>query len=147
MDIKYIGDNIIEIDGKVRIEVGPARIKAIATKELLDDKVTAAHYQVSQPVFDPSDPKKQIGWTSVDALGKPIKLGEEFTYIDWKGLQPPVHYVYTLETVEEVNDITGVKTKVDRWLPKDAKPTEQEALSAATSIAASRAASTAKVKG
>jgi hypothetical protein len=130
MDIKYLGDNIIEIDGKVRIEVGPARIKAIATKEILDDKVTAAHYAVGLP----------------DALGKPIKIGEEFTYIDWKGLKPQVHYVYALETVEEVNDVTGAKAKVDRWLPKDVKPTEQEALSVATAIAASLTASP-KAKG
>jgi hypothetical protein len=119
MDIKYIGDNIIEIDGKVRIEVGPARFKAIATKELLDDKVTAAHYQVGLP----------------DALGKPIELGKEFTYIDWKGLSAPVHYIYALEAVDETDD-KGKKSTINRWMPKGSKPSEAEALSAAVTMAA-----------
>ena len=37
---------LIVIGKTIRVESGPARKTAIATKELLDDKVTAEHYKV-----------------------------------------------------------------------------------------------------
>lgn len=69
---------MLEFKGKVRIEEGPAKLTAIATPELLDDAVTLSHYAVGKP----------------DALNKPIVLGEEMTYLDWKSKF--VHKVYVL---------------------------------------------------
>lgn len=69
----------IQFSDAVRIERGPARKRAIATTELLDDAVTARHYQVG----------------AKDALGNPIKIGAHMDYLDWKG--DYVWYVYKLD--------------------------------------------------
>jgi hypothetical protein len=69
-----------QITETTRIEAGPPRKKAVATEELLSDRVTASHYQVGR----------------LDALGKPIQLSQEMDYIDW--LCPnKVWYVYKLD--------------------------------------------------
>ncbi|MBW2647701.1 MAG: hypothetical protein JRE23_16300 [Deltaproteobacteria bacterium] len=67
---------IIEIGDTIRIEDGPPRKKATATAEILDDKVTAKHYQKGR----------------FDAMGKTIVLGEEMTFLDYYGKH--VFYVY-----------------------------------------------------
>jgi hypothetical protein len=67
---------MIEIGSTIRVENGPARKMAIATKELLDDKVTAGHYQEGK----------------YDALGERIWLGKAMTYLDYYG--PWVWYIY-----------------------------------------------------
>lgn len=53
----------------VRIDAGPRRRVEIATEVLLDNAVTAGHYQVG----------------SLDSLGQPIELGKPMNFIDWKG--------------------------------------------------------------
>lgn len=69
MKIERVSETFVKInDDSIRIEAGPARKRAVATKELLDDAVTATHYKVGLP----------------DAMGKPIVLGEEFDYVDWR---------------------------------------------------------------
>ena len=70
---------IIEIGDTIRIEDGPPRKKAIATAEVLDDKITAKHYQKGR----------------LDAMGKKIVLGEEMTYLDYYGQH--VFYVYQFD--------------------------------------------------
>lgn len=37
---------MIEVGAMIRVENGPARKTSIATEELLDNSVTASHYQV-----------------------------------------------------------------------------------------------------
>lgn len=72
-----IGERILSLGGdKVRVEPGPRRRTGKATTELLSDEKTAPHYQAGNP----------------DADGKPIKIGETMTYLDWMG--EPVFYVY-----------------------------------------------------
>jgi hypothetical protein len=82
--------NLIELDGRVRIEHGPTLVKATATKELLDNSVTAEHYQPG----------------AFDALAKPIVLGEEMHYLDLVGRAQGTEgstswYVYQLEDLTE----------------------------------------------
>jgi hypothetical protein len=82
MNVVYVNADLIEIDGKVRVERGPKTIVAVASEELLSDAVTASHYQVGRP----------------DVMGKPIVIGEEMTYHDWLGFHGGggVFYLYLL---------------------------------------------------
>lgn len=64
-----VGTNVI-------IDVGPELKVAVATPELLDDSVTADHYQVGR----------------LDALGAVIALEQPITYLDWKATHG--FYVY-----------------------------------------------------
>jgi hypothetical protein len=92
-----VGDDVI-------VDCGPARKQAEATPELLSNAVTADHYTAGK----------------IDALGKPIVLGESMTYLDW--LAPFGWYVYLL-------DPDGVATEVGYYDDKD------DALAAASEIA------------
>ena len=84
---------IIQVSKTVRVELGPARKKAIATKGLLSNQVTAAHYRVGQG----------------DALNRTIKLGAEMSYIDWLS---PNNTWYLYEKVGEVYELrAGFGTK------------------------------------
>ncbi len=116
MDIKRKGD-IIEIDGKVRVEAGPLRRSEIATEELLSDEVTAQHYQVGR----------------TDALNNIIALGKPMDFIDWKSKER-AFYVYALEEVTDTVD--GKPVRNMRWVPKGVHPDEAAALSQATTLAA-----------
>src|SRR4051812_37727805 len=83
-------ENIINVGSNFRIETGPPQITAIATEELLDNSQTAEHYHA--PI---ADGDKTI--FAKDALGNPIQLGEEFTYLDWGGTDNEgkrVFYIY-----------------------------------------------------
>jgi hypothetical protein len=126
MDIIKRGD-LTEIDGKVRIEPGPVRRQAIATAELLADTVTAAHYKVG----------------GRDALGKPIKLGAPMDYIDWRSGER-AFYVYTRLDLKagDVDPVSKKKSAVEftRWMLAGDRPTEHEALSLGTQLAAAPAA-------
>lgn len=104
-----INPDLIEIDGVTRVERGPKTCVAIATEALLDDAVTANHYQVGSP----------------DALGKPIVLGEEMTYRDWIG--DHWYHVYALE--KSFDEFGG------KWIKCGEFATEAEAVSEATKIA------------
>lgn len=75
---------MIQLSATVRVEDGPVRKRATATKELLDDTVTAKHYRVG----------------SKDSLGKIIKLGQDMDYIDWKSRER-VWNVYQETELEE----------------------------------------------
>lgn len=70
----------ISIGDRVRVEATPLRKREKATEALLSDDVTARHYQVGKP----------------DAFGKPIKIGSEMGYIDWKNPER-VWQVYALD--------------------------------------------------
>ena len=96
----------------VRVELGWRRVTAKATAELLSNEKTAAHYRVSKPVIDPATGKqrvvigmggeKNLAWDTVDAQGKPIKLGQPFQYLDYQG--PKVWYVYKRTEPKEKGD-------------------------------------------
>jgi hypothetical protein len=122
---------LIEIGSTIRVENGPARKTAVATKELLDDKVTAGHYREG----------------AFDALGKRIKLGQPMTYLDYRGEW--VWYIYQLGEVGvnakgeillpdsphiiknyEPEDKVPVRTE-ERWLPVGIETTKERALTAA----------------
>jgi len=121
---------MIEIGTTIRVENGPARKTAVATKELLDDAVTASHYKVGER----------------DALGKVIVLGELMTYLDYLG--DLVWYIYKIGevginaegrvifpdspfiVVANPEDTVAVKTE-ERWLPAGIETTKERALTAA----------------
>lgn len=117
---------IIEIGKTIRIEDGPPRKTAIATAEILDNKITAKHYQKGR----------------IDAMGKPILLGEEMTFLDYYGEH--VFYVYSLEDVgidkNGVVILPGDKTErepvktEERWLPVGVGETEKEARTIAEGV-------------
>jgi hypothetical protein len=72
-----------------RLERGPRRVMANATKEVLSNDVTAAHYRLPEPIKDAKGQVvkgksgKPILSYALDADGQPIKEGEEFTYLDY----------------------------------------------------------------
>lgn len=72
---------LIQVSPLVRVECGPVRRATVATEEVLDDRMTARHYQVGKR----------------DALGKPIAIGEPMTYLDYRG--PWGWHVYQVQPV------------------------------------------------
>lgn len=106
MSVVRLNDTLIEIDGRARVERGPAPRTSIATKEILSDEVTAAHYQLGKR----------------DANGVPIVEGQEFAWLDWLGQS--VWYVYVLEGDGEQA----------RWVEQGYHASEDAALTAATAI-------------
>jgi hypothetical protein len=96
---------LIEIGTMVRVENGPARKTAVANEALLDDRMTATHYQVGRP----------------DAMGKIIELGKEITYLDYRGEW--VWYIYQRDEQQQ------------RWLPAGVEKTKAAALAVANGLA------------
>ena len=112
-------EKIINISDTVRVEAGPARCRAVATPELLDDKVTATHYKVG----------------AADALGKPIVANQEMDYLDWKGA--PVWHIYQIATEVEI-DSDGKKVSRTRWRPRGCHTSRDAALVAAAQLPAAK---------
>lgn len=102
--------SFIQVGPGVRVEPALLRKRAVATDELLDDSVTARHYKLG----------------ALDAKGKKIVLGEPMDYIDWRNRKEKTYNVYA-----EVDS---------RYKLEGEYPTEEEALSTATSLANERAA-------
>lgn len=124
MDIKRISETLTEIDGKIRIERGPARRREVATAELLGE-ATASHYHLprTEKVDDPETGKKvQVTIFAKDALGKDIVEGQPFDFIDWKG-EYNTFYVY-------------LKDEEGLWQPQGAHDAEDAAMSQAVTLAA-----------
>lgn len=80
--------SLVQIGSTIRIEPGPALIKAEATPELLADDVTAPHYYAGERdtglVDDEGNPVMK---KALDALANPIELGKEMSYLNWVGFQ------------------------------------------------------------
>jgi len=129
---------LIEIGSTIRVENGPSRRKAIATRELLDDKVTASHYQAG----------------AFDAMGKRIVLGEPMTYLDY--LNDLVWYIYQLgqmgidaegrplkpDKVKDLQSKAAWKAKAlgaarteERWIPVGVQTSKAAALALANGLA------------
>lgn len=83
---------LIQVNDSVRVENGPVRVTAVATKELLDNKETAKHYYTG--IRKLSDGRKRRG---IDAMGKPIMIGEEMTFLDYRHVWG--YYVYQMQDV------------------------------------------------
>lgn len=113
--------NILQIGESVRIESGPLRKTATATEELLDNAVTASHYQVDR----------------ADADGKPIQIGEDMTYLDWLGHSEGAdgatgHYVYKLEPMTDAEvEERGAEPGATIWREIGCEATEEAALALA----------------
>lgn len=123
---------LIEISDTIRIEDAPPRKQAVATKELLDNAVTAKHYQgprkaTKEEIDDPNVMTKGTERFFPDSFGKPIELGKPMDYIDWKcAPEARVWNVYQLQTFDE-KDKDGKPVKVDRFMPAGTFPTMEEA--------------------
>lgn len=112
-----ITSRLIEFDGKVRVEAGPALKTAKATDDMLSDKKTAAHYVAG----------------AFDAVGKQIVMGANFSYLDWLGT--PVWYVYRLEEVPaDQVALRQVEPGSLYWAEKGVRPTQEEAEAYAQSL-------------
>jgi hypothetical protein len=82
--------NILAIGDTIRIEPGPALIRAVATPELLANDVTADHYQAPRDATPEEIASKDFDtpegvFYAKDAMGQPIVLGQEMAYLDWLG--------------------------------------------------------------
>ncbi|MET4636147.1 hypothetical protein [Kaistia defluvii] len=105
-----INEDITEIDGKARVERGPAKRTGKATAKLLANDKTAAHYQLGHR----------------DAAGEVIEADKTMTYLDW--LNPKGFYVYS--RVEPTEDLPE-----GSWLEDSFHPEEAAAMTRATQIA------------
>ena len=117
MDIVRLGKNLVEIDKHIRIESGPWRKQAKATEELLKNNVTASHYKEG----------------AIDALNKPIVIGETMNYIDWKNPER-CYNVYKLEE-ETVKDKDEQNVVIERFMPVSVHDNYEAALTAAIALA------------
>lgn len=102
-----------QVGERHRVERGPRVLEAVATPELLDNEVTASHYQVGR----------------FDAVGKRIKLGEKMTYADWKNREAYVWKIYELQTVETKDG------PVEKYIKIEEADTKEDAMRQARSFA------------
>jgi len=136
-----LGEQLVEIGGKVRIERGPKLKTGKATEELLSDDVTAKHYHLPRKVTNKDGSTEMV--FARDAKGKVIKHGEELTYLDWIGEHH--WYVYALRTEvlkdasgNDLLDENGEARTQERWVEVDAVDGEEdEALARAHEVLAS----------
>lgn len=122
-EVERDGD-LITIGDRVRIEKGPPLLTATATEALLSNEATASHYEVGK----------------LDALGKPIVLGEEFAYLDWGGSKTEgkrIHYIFErVELSDEDRAREGQETTDEfRWVERGTRATEEAAITLGKSIA------------
>jgi len=117
MDIVRVSKTLVQINDNIRIESGPLRKKAKATKELLKNSVTAGHYKEG----------------AIDSLNKPIVLGEDMDYIDWKNPERCFN-VYKIgeETCKDKDEKDVV---IERYFPVSVHEDYEEALTAAMKLA------------
>lgn len=62
-----VNEDLFQLPNGYVIERGPVRREDVATEELLTSGKLAPHYRVG----------------ARDAMGKPIVIGDKFTYVDW----------------------------------------------------------------
>jgi hypothetical protein len=122
----------IQISDTVVVENGPAKKRAIATEELLDDAVTAEHYKVGKR----------------DAHYKPIVLGQEMAYLDYRGEWAWYIYQRAEVGIDAEGRVVGIDQDgrlVDspaairtepRFVVADIQATKDDALIAAATLAA-----------
>lgn len=131
-------DHGLAIGDKFRIETGPARITAKATCELLGC-ATADHYAAPRPASEQeiANPKTNTPEGliySIDALGQPIQIGQEITYLDWVGFQraeSPVRAFYLYELHERTPEEAELHPDTTIWRERGIYDTEEAAISAA----------------
>lgn len=101
-----LNSDLVEIDGKVRIERGVARKTATATAELLADNVTHPQYAVGQK----------------DSAGNVIVLGQPMQYLDFYA--EPGWYVYALAVADDLAGDGVTKDNPCGWddFDADGKP-------------------------
>ena len=141
VDVRRVHEDMVDVGDTVKLERGPQRITAVATEQLLDNMTTAPHY------FAPTRVKTPTGVQEVsarDAEGKPIRLGESMTYLDWMTPRDQQGwYLYEREPREVfVNDDDGyvvedksgepqMRTEENNWEERGYFRTYDEALAAA----------------
>ena len=160
---------LINVKSTVRVESGRARMKAVATSEMEPDRteggeLLAPNSQTRRVVLKAGAKLAahyKLGF--VDAMGKMIVEGEEFTYLGY--FDVPVWYVYqfgpsammpdgsvitlddaidkALPDATSTEDVAGAvmarikaikKGAGDRYVPIDVKPTKDEALAVAEAL-------------
>lgn len=79
--VEQVNENLFNVGENVRVERGPRMIRARATKELLSDANTAAHYHLPRVVTTPDGGRVRI--VARDALSQPIEEGREVNLLHW----------------------------------------------------------------
>ena len=88
-DIREVHEDRVEIGSDFLLERGPARVVATANAEVLSNEVSAVHYFLPRELKDAQGQTvlqrngKPVMQHARDAYGRPIREGEEFTYLDW----------------------------------------------------------------
>lgn len=99
-EFHFIHESLAYCGSDFRIERGPALKTAKATPEMLSDEKTASHYYAPRPMVNAQGHpyKNKSGKPKMeyarDAVGNPIELNKEFTFLDWKNPDTYVWYVY-----------------------------------------------------
>lgn len=117
------GDMIVLGDDQVRIEEGPAYRTAVATAELLHDDNTASHYYAGVRPMRLNTPKGpvEVPAEGRDALAKPIRIGEEMTYLDHGGLAAPgsrCFHIYQKRPVDPTKEKYDDGTPNPHYVPE-----------------------------
>ena len=113
---------LIDVKSTVRVESGCARLKAVATAEMVPDldengRALEPNRQTRRVVLKSGAklaPHYKLGL--LDALGAKIVEGEEFTYLGY--FDPPVWYVYQLRDVP-LDDGLAAKLAARNGVPLD----------------------------
>lgn len=127
---------LISIGDTLRIEPGPVLLTGMAAEELLGP-VTADHYHAPreatpEEIANPHIDTPEGIYYAKDALGAPIKLGEEMTFLDWNGFKAS-EAASTRFYLYELSDRPDPENWIDPkfWAEIGVFETEDAALSAA----------------
>jgi hypothetical protein len=94
--LRQVHEDLHELGPNVRIERGPELKSAVANEETTSDAVTAGHYHLPKRVALGGNVLELV---ANDALGKPIRRGQTFHYLDHlKPRNEQGWYVYRRET-------------------------------------------------
>lgn len=107
--------SFIQLSETVRIEAGFITKRALATPMTLSNDFTASHYVEG----------------GIDALGKKIVMGKEFSYLDYKS-RDRIWNVYKFEVDMKWLALFGDGSP--RYVKKGSYHTKEEALEAAKSL-------------
>lgn len=138
MKTTRVGAMLVLGNDEARIEEGPMLKTAVATAELLNDDNTAPHYFEGVREITLTDAEgKQFTEQMLgrDALAKPIKLGEEMSYLDHGGKVAQgerCFYVYVRRPIDPTKQYNKDGSVNRYFVPKHVREAKVEGLRSRT---------------